>query len=220
MTLKRKADASRYLCSSGSEFRSLTAAPAAKKRIDIGTCRYTYYIQVIRAYTYMHATYSRSWHKHDAKPCRAAPRRAAPFASSNGILVDVFSAILSRAALRNIYARRGARAHAFFLHWHYSSRIPLFLLSFFISSQVPTNATPAAWMRGLGSSSFGESASILPVSAFARYHRNIQNPCCLSPCSTRHPVEWTIQFLGTVFVYISYPLPPPPPPSSCRPIST
>lgn len=148
--------------------------------------------------------YSRSWHKHDAKQ-----RRQPPFASSNGILVDVFSAILSRAALRNTRARRGATPHEC-TRFSYARRIPSrSSYSLFFTSSRFLRA-PAAWTLGLGSSSFGESASILPVSAYARYD---QSPGCLSPCAARHPVEWTIQFLGTMFVCTTYP-------PLCRPIST
>lgn len=79
--------------------------------------------------------YSRSWHKHDARQ-----RRQPPFASSNGILVDVFSAILSRAALRNIYARRGAGARARVFPALHSTPPALPTLFFFPFLQVPTSS--------------------------------------------------------------------------------
>lgn len=135
----------------------------------------------------MHAcarAYSRLWHKHDAR------QRRQPFASSNGILVDVFSRRFSREALRNICATAQS-ARLFFLHFTPSPA----LRSFFIGSRsylYLVSAHQASEKRGDGvrfdrfrfPARAGVAASRVPVPRATRYsgRSNFSAPCsCASP---------------------------------------
>jgi len=128
--------------------------------------------------------YSRLWQQRDAKQRRQP--RVTEYSS-------MFSPRFSRAALRNVYPQRDiAGAHTF------SPYHPLPRLSRLLDS------------RGARSFGIPISQGRSRFSTKALEHRRIALP---NICFARHPVQWTIQFLGTVFVCITYP-------PSCRPIPT
>jgi len=194
-TIRRKGDSSKYL-SSGSEFRSLTADPAAK---NVRTHIYAYTRVRTHVCTRIFSLMAQT--RREATTAAAAP--PPPFGSSNGILVDVFSAILSRAALRNVYARRRASARVRFFCTLHASPPALFLLSFFLPSSFYE-----LLRRERMVSTHQASGSPLRSFRFPRTRDTIGTAGCLSPCSACHPVEWTIQFLGTAFRVHHVPAPP------------
>lgn len=124
-----------------------------------------------------------------------------------------FSLARHCATFTRVAARRRASARVFPTRsTRPSSAVSLILLSFFFFFSFPPSSCELP-RRERAVSAHQASGSPLRFFRFPRTRDTIGSPGRLSPCSARHPVEWTIQFLGTVFVCTTYPPP-------CRPIPT
>jgi len=103
--------------------------------------------------------------------------------------------ILSRAALRNTYARYDiASARICFIFFS------VFFIPLLLSFLVPrTLRAPSMKTFVSAHQTWKETASFSRFRLFIvrNAYRFPGEPACLSPCSVRHPLVWTIQFLST-----------------------